>query len=141
MSKDRVLGSSAIIDVFLATGPMSIEVDNFSATQKHELKQWHPLGQIGERSQLIYKGWDMDIKAGKIDNQIAAFFDSIDQELLAGRPAPRVSVTQTIKHFDGSVEIWKYPDTILYGYKNDASNAEDEIKEDFKGVSRIRVKG
>lgn len=142
MSKDRILGSSAKIDLFRNDGKlMSIETDSFTANQKHEIKTWHPLGQVGERQQLIYKGWDMDIKTGKIDDQIASFFAYIDEQLLAGKPSPRVRITQTIEHFDGNKEVWIYPDTIIYGYGSDTSNAEDEIKENFKGACTLRVKG
>lgn len=142
MGKDRILGSAAKIEIFKASGGvMAIEVDSFSATQKHDQKQWHPLGQIGERQQLIYKGWDLDFKTGKIDDQVSAFFDTIDVALLAGQPAPRVRVVETIKHFDGNNETWVYTDVVLSGYKKDASTSDDEIKEEFKGSCTLRIKG
>lgn len=142
MAKDRILGSSAKIELYQASGAViSAEVDSFTATPQHDKKKFHPLGEIGERTQLVYKGYEMDFKIGKTDDQIAVLFYAIDQALLAGQPAPRVQVTQTIKHFDGNVEIWKYPDTVLADYKSDASNSEDEIKEDFKGYCTTRVKG
>lgn len=142
MAKDRILGSSAVIELYNADGSvLATEVDSFSATQKHELKMWHPLGQIGERQQVIYKGWDMDFKTGKIDGQIANFFNALDQALQAGQASPRVRVTQTIKHFDGSIETWIFPDAVLYNYQQDASNSEDEIKENFKGACSTRIKG
>lgn len=120
---------------------ISAEVDSFTATPQHDKKKFHPLGEIGERTQLVYKGYDLDFKVGKIDDQIALLFYNIDIALLSGLPAPRVRVTQTIKHFDGSNEIWFYPDVVLADYKSDASNAEDEIKEDFKGYCTTKVKG
>jgi hypothetical protein len=141
MAKDRILGSSAKLELYLPNGVLVTEVDSFTATQKHEIKTWHPLGEIGERQQVIYKGWDLDFKTGKIDGSISAFFDAIDQALLAGKPAPRVRVTNTITHFDGTVETWIYPDTILYNYAADESNSEDEIKENFKGACTKRIKG
>jgi hypothetical protein len=142
MAKDRILGSSALIELYNADGTvLTTEVDSFSATQKHTLKQWHPLGEIGEREQVIYKGWEMDFKTGKIDAQIANFFNALDQALQAGQASPRVRVTQTIKHFDGSVETWIFPDAVIYGYKQDAANSEDEIKEEFKGSCTNRVQG
>lgn len=142
MAKDRVLGSSAKIELYQANGSViSTEVDSFTATQKHEIKTWHPLGEVGERQQVIYKGWDMDFKTGKIDSQMAALFNAMDQALLAGQPAPRVRVTQTITHFDGTVETWIFPDAILYNYAQDSSNAEDEIKENFKGGCTTRIAG
>lgn len=142
MSKDRVLGSSAVIELYQSNGQViSTEVDSCTANQKHELKQWHPLGQVGERSQVIYKGWSLDFKTGKIDAQIANFFNALDQALLAGQTSPRVRVTQTITHFDGSKEIWIYQDAVLYGYSSAADNAEDEIKENFKGECTTRIAG
>lgn len=141
MAKDRILGSSAKVELYTATGVLAIEIDSFSATAKHDMKMWHPLGEIGERQQLIYKGWELDFKTGKIDAQIANFFYAIDQALLAGQSAPRVRVTETIKNFDGNNEIWIYPDVVLSGYKGDASNSEDEIKEEFKGQCTLRIKG
>ncbi|NRD80284.1 hypothetical protein HPT25_23460 [Bacillus sp. BRMEA1] len=141
MAKDRILGSSAKLELYTDTGVIATEVDSCTATQKHEIKTWHPLGEIGERQQVIYKGWDLDFKTGKIDDQIANFFDTIDQALLAGKPAPRVRVTETITHFDGSIETWIYPDTVLYNYAQDLSNSEDEIKENFKGACSKRIRG
>lgn len=141
MPKDRILGSSATIELYAPTGRMVIEVDSFTATQKHEVKSWHPLGNVPQRDQLIYKGWELDFKTGKIDDQVTSFFSMVDQMLLNGQAAPRVRVTETIQHFDGTQEIWIYPDSVLYQYKGDASNAEDEIKEEFKGSCGTRVKG
>lgn len=141
MSKDRILGSSAKIELYAPNGLLTIEVDSFTKNQRHDMKQWHPLGEIGERQQLIYKGWDMDFKTGKIDSQIADYFNAVDQALLAGQPAPRVRVTETIKHFDGNNETWIYPDTLLYGFNQSTGNAEDEIGETFKGSSTTRIRG
>lgn len=141
MSKDRILGSSATIELYTASGVMSIEVDSFSKSQKHEIKTRHPLGYVGEHHQVVYKGWEMDFKLGKVDAQVASFFDAIDQALIAGNATPRVRVVETVKHFDGSNEVWIYPDTVLYSYKSDASNAADEIKEEFKGACNRRIKG
>jgi hypothetical protein len=141
-AKDRILGSSAKIELYTSnSGLMTIEVDSFTASQKHTTKNWHPLGEVGERQQLIYVGWDLDFKTGKIDSQITDFFNAIDQVLLAGQPAPRVRVTETIQHLDGNIETWVFPDAILFGYQGDASNAEDEIKESFKGSCSKRIKG
>lgn len=141
MSKDRILGSSARIELIDNGVVMSIELDSFSKSQKHEIKTRHPLGSIGEHHQVIYKGWEMDFKLGKVDSQVADFFNKIDEALLAGKTAPRVTVIETVKHFDGQDEVWKYPDTVLHGYKGDASNAQDEIKEEFKGACNKRIKG
>lgn len=142
MASDRILGSSALLELYQANGEViTTEVDSFTSSQKHEIKVWHPLGEVGERQQIIYKGWDMDFKTGKVDAKISNFFNAIDQELLAGRPAPRVRVTQIINHFDGTKEKWIYPDAVIYGYQGDASNSEDEIKENFKGASSKRIPG
>lgn len=140
-AKDRILGSAAKIELFTATGVISAEVDSFNATPQHDKKKYHPLGEIGERTQLVYKSYELDFKIGKTDDQIALLFQAIDQALLAGQPAPRVRVTETIKHFDGNNEVWIYPDTVLADYKRAADNSEDEIKEDFKGYCTTRVKG
>jgi hypothetical protein len=141
MSKDRILGSSAKIELFTANGVMAIEVDAFTKTQKHEIKARQPLGYVGEHHQVVYKGWDLDFKLGKVDSQVAEFFDAIDQSLLNGQSTPRVRVVETVKHFDGVDEVWVYPDTVLYGYKSDTANAADEIKEEFKGACNRRIKG
>lgn len=141
MAKDRILGSSATIELYTPNGLLTIEVDSFTANQKHTTKQWHPLGEVAERQQMIYVGWDLDFKTGKIDSQIANFFNYIDQQLLSGQPAPRVRVVQTIKHFDGNNEVWVFPDALVFGYQGDTSNAEDEIKETFKGSCSTRIAG
>jgi hypothetical protein len=142
MAKDRILGSSAKIEIYRNDGNlMTIEVDSITSNQKHDQKTWHPLGEIGERQQTIYKGWELDFKTGKIDDQISSFFGYIDDQLLAGKPSPRVRVTETIEHFDGTNEIWIYPDVVLSGYSSDKADSEDEIKENFKGSCTKRVKG
>lgn len=141
MSKDRILGSSAKIELVTSNGVMAIEVDSFSKTQKHEVKARQPLGYVGEHHQVVFKGWDMDFKLGKVDSQVSEFFDAIDQALLNGQATPRVRVVETVNHYDGTDEVWVYPDTVLYGYKQDIATAADEIKEEFKGVCNRRMKG
>ena len=142
MSKDRILGSSVKLQLTKNDGSqLEIEVDSFSKSQKHEIKARQPLGQVGEHHQVIYKGWEMEFKLGKVDAGVAGFFAEIDTDLLAGRVAPRVKVVETIQHYDGSSEVWIYPDTVLYGYKGDAGNASDEIKEEFKGACNKRERG
>lgn len=141
MSKDRILGSSAKIELYNNGKVMSIEVDGFTKNQKHEVKARNPLGNIGEHHQVVYKGWELDFKLGKVDGQVAEFFQSIDDALLAGKATPRVRVVETVKHFDGQDEVWIYPETVLYSYKSDAANAADEIKEEFKGACNKRLRG
>jgi hypothetical protein len=142
MAKDRILGSSTTLEIYTNVGGMlQIEVDSFTARPTHTNKQWHPLGEVGQRTQTVYVGYEMDFKTGKIDSQVRDFFNYIDGELLAGRPAPRVRVVETIKHFDGNNEVWIYPDAVLSDFSGDTSSADDEIKESFKGYCTTRVKG
>jgi hypothetical protein len=142
MAKDRILGSATTLEIYTNVGGMlTIEVDSFSARSVHSQKQWHPLGEIGQRTQTVYVGYELDFKTGKIDSQVRDFFNYIDSELLAGRPAPRVRVVETIKHFDGNNEVNVYPDTVLADYQGDTSSADDEIKETFKGYCTTKVTG
>ncbi|MBL0386227.1 hypothetical protein JJB07_06120 [Tumebacillus sp. ITR2] len=143
MSKDRILGSAARIELIPGNGKavMTIEVDGFTKTQKHEIKSRNPLGYVGEHHQVVYKGWELDFKLGKVDTQVSEFFKTLDDALLSGTSVPRVTVIETIKHFDGSNEVWVYPETVLHSYKSDAANAADEIKEEFKGACNRRVRG
>ncbi len=134
MSQDRILGSSCTIDIYGQSGPVPFgEVDSFTAEPEHELKKFHPVGQIPEHGQLIYKGYKLSFKGGKINGDLEAIQTAIDAALLAGQKAPRYRVTQTTILYDGAVEKWVYDNALLYNLKIDVSNAADEIKQDFSG--------
>lgn len=142
MSKDRVLGSSAMIAVYSKNGPIPVgEIDKFEAQEELEQLTHQPLGQVGEEKQLVYKGWKFTCSGGKVDHALADLFAAQDAELLQGKPASRYLITQTIRHYDGYEEIWKYPDALLFGFKQSAGAAKEEMKEDFEGWARLRIPG
>lgn len=142
MSQDRILGSSARIEMYQSNGQMMVvEVDSFTATQNHTTKQRQPLGQVGKTTQVIYADYSLDFSTGKVDSTVVNFFNALDTALLAGQAAPKIRVVETIQHFDGNDEVWIYPDAVLYGYKDDASTSDDEIKETWKGNCRTRIPG
>lgn len=142
MSQDRILGSSASIDIYGPDGPVPFgEVDSFSAEPEHEVKNFHPLGQIEEHKQMIYKGYKLSFKGGKINGDWDKIQEIQDAALLAGQQVPRYRVTETTILTDGTVEKWVYDNTLIYGLKIDKSNAEDEIKQDLSGFAPKRVRG
>lgn len=141
MAKDRILGSNYALTLYdPIAGVLTVDLDSVSATSNHKEKQNQPLGSVPQRTQLIFQNYSLDISAGKTDDTLALMFDRIDTALLAGQPSPRFVITETIKHFDGTNEVWAYQDVVLSGYKSDASNAADEIKETFKGTASKKVK-
>lgn len=142
MSKDRVLGSSCSIDVYGTSGPVPFgEMDSFNAEPEHELKKFHPIGQVEEHNQLIYKGYKLSFKGGKINGDLDKIQEAIDSALLAGQSTPRYRITQTTILTDGTVEKWIYDNALIYNLKTDVSNAEDEIKQDLSGWAPRRVRG
>ena len=142
MSQDRILGSSCSIDIYGPYGPVSFgEVDSMNAEPTHELKRWHPLGQLFEHTQVVYKGYKLSFKGGKVNGDWDKIQEIQDNALLAGQPAPRYRVTETTIMTDGTVEKWIYDDCLIYGLKIDKSNAGDEIKQDFSGEAPKRVRG
>lgn len=140
MGKDRILGSMATITVNGPNGPVPCgEFDKFTAKQKSELKERKPLGQIKPHGQVSYGGWEMDFEGGKIDSALANVVATINGDLLNGKPAPKFTVVQTIKRYDGAVERYKYPDASLYGFEQSIDKADDEIKEKIKGWAAERT--
>lgn len=142
MSQDRILGSSATIEIYSSSGPISFgEIDSFNSEPEHELKKFHPLGQVEEHGQIIYKGYKLSFKGGKINGDLDAIQEAIDTALLAGQSAPRYRITELTILFDGTVETWVYDNALIYNLKVDKSNAADEIKQDLSGWAPKRVRG
>lgn len=142
MGKDRVLGSSATIALYGPNGPVSIaECDSFKATRKSSQKQFQPLGQVGERTQDVYGGYDLDIGGAVVDPSYDYILDEIDSAALAGQANIRFRVTETVQYYDGSTKTYVYPDTVLYSPDKDIASAKDEIKWTFKGSAQTRVAG
>ncbi|MHB1651669.1 MAG: hypothetical protein ACYCVD_04220 [Desulfitobacteriaceae bacterium] len=142
MAQDRILGSSASIDVYGPNGPVPYgELDSFDANPEHELKKFHPLGQKEEHGQMIYKGYTLSFKGAKVNGDWDKIQAALDSALLAGQPAPLYRITEITILNDGTVEIWIYDNAILYGLKTNKDNAEDEIKQEMSGWAPKRVKG
>jgi hypothetical protein len=142
MSQDRILGSSATIEIYSSSGPISFgEIDSFNAEPEHELKKFHPLGQVEEHGQVIYKGWKLSFKGGMINGDLDKIQEAIDTALLSGQSAPRYRITETIIMFNGVVNTWVYDNALIYNLKNDVSNSADEIKQDLSGWAPKRVRG
>lgn len=141
-SQDRILGSSAVIDIITPTGPIQwAEVDTFDAEGQTKPQKFQPLGKTAPRNQLIYDGYKLTFKGGMIDNTVDQAFYNIDSNLLAGNPSVRVRVTETVHLLDGTEDTWIYPDTVLYGFKKSYSKADADVTYDFSGDSPIRYPG
>ncbi|EPZ47633.1 hypothetical protein [Alicyclobacillus acidoterrestris] len=143
-AKDRVLGSSATIALYnTSTGGYVTfaECDSFTATRKSSQKQYQPLGQVGQRTQDIYEGWTLSFGGAIVDHSYDDIVYQIDQSALSGAANMRFRVTETIEYYDGSIETWVYPDTVLYGFEKDISAANSEITWKFTGDAQTRVQG
>lgn len=143
MSSDRILGSAVTIDIYSPTGgviPFG-ELDAFTPEPQHDLKQWHPLGQVPMHEQPVYKDWKFTFSGGKINGDKDQIQYSIDQALLSGQAVPRFRITQTTVLYDGTTEVWIYDNAVLHNLKTDVTNAEDQIKQDMTGYAPTRVKG
>jgi len=142
MSKDRVLGSSATIQVYGTSGPVPYgELDGFDAEPEHELKKFHPLGQKEEHAQMIYKGWKLSFKGAKVNGDWDAIQAAQDAALLAGKVAPKYRIVDTVIYDNGNVETWVYDNAILYGLKTNKDNAEEDVKQEMSGFAPKRTRG
>ena len=142
MSQDRVLGSSVVVDMYLPSGPLTInELDSFTPDRKSSQKQFQPLGQIGERTQDIPGNWELSFSGGIVDSEFDAFVQQIEDAGQAGQANIRAMVKETTTYYDGSVVTYVWPDTVLYNFKKEASSAKDEIKYSFSGAAQKRIPG
>lgn len=141
-AQDRVVGSSAKIALYGPNGPVPFaEVDSCKETRKSSQKAFQPLGEVGERTQDIYEGYELDFSGAVIDPSYDDIIDQIDQAAQNGKPNVRFRVTQSITYYDGSVKTYVYPDTVLYGFDKDIASAKDEIKWTCKGSAQKRQAG
>ncbi len=142
MGKDRVLGSQATVAFYGANGPMNFaETDKFDSERKSTQKKFQPLGQVGARTQDIPEDWELSFDGAVVDPSYDDILDQIEQAGHAGQPNLRFRVTETTTYYDGTVKVWVYPDTVLYGFKKDVASAKDEIKWSFKGNAQTRIAG
>lgn len=142
MSQDRILGSSAVLQISGPNGPVTFaELDSFTAKDVTELKKFRPLGQVQPHGQLVYGGFELSFKGAKVDDAWDRIQASNDEALLNGRAAPRYSVVESTTWFSGNVEVWTYENVIIHGLNVDKASAGDEIKQDFSGFAPTRVSG
>lgn len=141
-AQDRVLGSQATIAFYGPNGPVNFaEVDSCKVTRRSSQKQWQPLGQVGQRTQDIFEGYELDLSGAVIDPTYDDIVDQIDQNALNGQRNMRFRVTETTTYYDGTVKTYVYPDTVLYGFDKDISSAAGEIKWTIKGQCTTRTIG
>jgi hypothetical protein len=142
MSQDRILGSAAQIQIYGQNGPAPFgELDSFSDEPTTAEKNWHPLGQVPDHQQLVYKGYKLTMKLGKINDDIENIQQSLDAALLAGRPAPLYRIVTQTTWYSGNVETWIYNNAQIYGLKDGFANAEDAIGQDLTGWAPKKERG
>ncbi|MCF8566912.1 hypothetical protein LLE49_19520 [Alicyclobacillus tolerans] len=141
-SQDRILGSSATVAIYGPNGPVNVmEVDSCKETRKSSQKQFQPLGEVGEHTQDIYEGYELNFSGGVVDPSYDDLVDQVDQAAMNGQQNLRFRVTQTIEYYGGTTVTYVYPNTVLYGFEKDSKSAKDDITWSFKGASRTRTKG
>lgn len=144
MSQDRILGSAARLEIYNPAGGPPIhfaELDSFTAKNKEELKEWHPLGQVQPHGQLVYGGYEFTFKGAKVNGDWDAISAANDLALLSGKPAPRYRIVETTNLYDGSVEQYVYNNCLIHGFNVDKNMANEEIKQDFSGFAPTRTNG
>lgn len=144
--QDRVLGSAVVLQIFGSTGavpgPISLgEVDEFSAKSKSTLHETHPLGNVQPHGQLIYGGYDLSFKFGTVDDSVHALCDANDLALLAGQPAPRYQIVETITYRDGTSTTITYRNVLLYNFDLQAAMSNEEVKQNVEGFAATRDSG
>lgn len=141
-AQDRILGSSVIVDFYLPTGVLTInELDSFTPERKSTQKKFQPLGQVGQRTQDIPGDWELTFQGAVTDTSFDAIVAQIESAGMLGQNNIRVVVKETTTYYSGLVQTWVWNDTVLYGFKKDATSAADEIKWNFSGAARTRVPG
>lgn len=133
MTKLQIYSSSLPIDF--------AELDSFTVTDKTELKQFRPLGQVEPHGQLIYGGYDLAFKGAKINGDWDTIQSNNDLQLRSGSAAPRYRIVDTTTWFDGTVETWIYDNVLLYNFKSDMATSNAEIKQDMTGFAPTRISG
>lgn len=135
MGKPRVYGNNARIYVVNPVTQVEIqvgEVDKFKAKNDDELRKSKALGEAEYTSQTTFGGYSLDFEGGKVDASLAALFHAQDDQISHGGRSPYFVVRERIKHLDGTIEEWIYPEVTLHGYDMDAP-AEDQLTEKFQG--------
>jgi hypothetical protein len=142
VSQDRILGSATTVSVYGPNGPTPFgELDAFNDEPGTTEKNWHPLGQVEDHQQLVYKGYKLTFKLGKIDDSIENIQQSLDAALVAGQSAPRYRIVNQTTWYSGNVETWIYDNALIYGLKDGFANAEDAIGQDLTGWSARKDRG
>jgi hypothetical protein len=142
MSQDRILGSSALLQIYGSSGPVSFaELDSFTAKDQTELKKFRPLGQVQPHGQLVFGGYELSFKGAKVDDAWDQIQQANDLNLLNGKAAPRYRIVETTTWFSGNVETWTYDHVLIYGLNVDKASAGEEIKQDFSGFAPTRTSG
>lgn len=140
--KSRVLASSAVIKVMDATLGKEREVgeiDSFTATSTTELAKSRPIGSSQQNAYAKYGGYELTMKGGKVDWQLANLIHMQDSMILLLSQSPTFSIYQTITYYDGTQETYIYLGCVIYGYSLNAESGA-EVKEDFKAFSTERHK-
>lgn len=139
---DRILGEKVTVAFYGPNGPVNfMECDKLTPNRKSSQKQFQPLGQVGERTQDVYEGWEFDVEGGIVDPAYDDIVYQIDQAALNGQKNMRFRVTETTTYYDGTVRTWVYPEAVLYDFKKDIKSAKDDITWSFKGAAQTRVQG
>ena len=115
------------------------ELDSFTKTSRTTNIVTRPVGFINEGSTIQYGGWDLSFDGGKVDWALAHFHFLQDQALTANKQPPKFFITETIHHFNGTLEQWTYRDVTLFGFEGETGDGEQ--KESMKGFSPRRTMG
>jgi hypothetical protein len=134
MGKARVQSSSATLHILDEKGtPIKVgDVLSFNVNSLGELKTHQAAGEDEFVSQEVFRGYEMSFEGAKTDGDAAMMFAAQDAQTGAGGRSPYYIVKETVKHYDGTVEIWVYENVTLHGYNGQTPNLSD-LGESFKG--------
>lgn len=139
MGKARILGNNCILLMQSASTGLPIpigEIDAFGAKSNTKIITSRPIGYIIEGATIQYGSWSLTFDSGKVDWSLAHFYWLQDSALLKGNIQPNFNISQTITHYDGTVESYVYEDVTLFGL--DFTASIDEIREKIEGFSPKR---
>lgn len=161
MPKPRVLSSSAELILVSSANQSEIsigEVDHFTFKKAFkQIKRWKPYGNKTEQILIEDQGWDIDFSGGKVDWNLAYLFYANEVALggnfgdVSTNPknptaedfgslynTPLFEILRTVKHYDGSIEQFRFKDVALLDYEEQGSENAAVISEKMSAWSPRR---
>ena len=102
-------GRDVVLDVMTPTGPLRLPTTTTSWEAKPKYKEIESVSISGENNHAsIPIGWTGTIGLDRTDNQVDAFFATLEANYYAGINIGYATITETISEVNGSVSQYRY---------------------------------